>query len=469
MANPARTIIGDGGDPSGQAWLIAWNGHAVRHGLGGLWNTNAFYPETYGLAFTDSLLGYAPAGLFGSGPDDAILRYNILFVLAFALAYLGGYALVRQLGANRIGAAVAGAVFAFAPWRYGHDGHLNILSTGGIALAVAMLARGHGWSLTQGYRPRRVRPGWALAGWLVAAWQITLGFGIGLPFAYLLAAACLAAVAGWLLTGRPALDRRLILADVAGGLAFAAVTGYLAQIYLRVRELHPETPRSWEYVALFSPTWRGLLAQPAPVAALGRLARAGPGRDGQRPEREGPALRLRAVRAGRRRPVRLDLDRAAAGAARRRHRGRCPARAGHQRPAVPVPLPLPARLRRHPYPRPADPVADPAARRPGRGPDHPPEPPGRRGHRARARPSRRPGRHRAPADRGPLRGHAGAGSRGPARRTRGAGRGASPADRAAVRRGNRSQHRAVVHRRFSHNGQRRREHQHPPTTRRSAT
>ncbi|GID96688.1 hypothetical protein Adi01nite_61000 [Amorphoplanes digitatis] len=269
VANPARTIIGDGGDPSGQAWLIAWNGHAVRHGLGGLWNTNAFYPETYGLAFTDSLLGYAPAGLFGSGPDDAILRYNILFVLAFALAYLGGYALVRQLGANRIGAAVAGAVFAFAPWRYGHDGHLNILSTGGIALAVAMLARGHGWSLTQGYRPRRVRPGWALAGWLVAAWQITLGFGIGLPFAYLLAAACLAAVAGWLLTGRPALDRRLILADVAGGLAFAAVTGYLAQIYLRVRELHPETPRSWEYVALFSPTWRGLLAGPRPSLPWG--------------------------------------------------------------------------------------------------------------------------------------------------------------------------------------------------------
>ncbi|MEU7908608.1 hypothetical protein [Actinoplanes sp. NPDC049118] len=268
-ADPAHTIIGDGGDPSGQAWLIAWNGHALRHGLGGLWDTNAFYPETYGLAFTDSLLGYAPAGLIGSGPAAAVLRYNIVFVLAFALAYLGGYALVRQLGADRIGAAVAGAVFAYAPWRYGHDGHLNILSSGGIALAVAMLARGHGWSLTHGYRPRRTRPGWALAGWLVAAWQITLGFGIGLPFAYLLAAACLAAATGWLITGRPALDRRLILADVAGGLAFAAVTGYLAQVYLRVRELHPETPRSWEYVALFSPTWRGLLAAPRPSLPWG--------------------------------------------------------------------------------------------------------------------------------------------------------------------------------------------------------
>jgi hypothetical protein len=269
IADPTRTITGDGGDPSGQAWLLAWDGHALRHGLDGLWNTNAFYPDTYGLAFNDSLLGYAPAGLFGSGPGDAILRYNIVFVLAFALAYLGGYALVRQLGANRIGAAVAGAVFAYAPWRYGHDGHLNILSTGGIALAVAMLARGHGWSLTHGYRPRRTRPGWAIAGWLVAVWQILLGFGIGLPFAYLLAAGCLAAVVGWLITGRPALGRRLILADIAGGLAFAAATGYLAMIYLRVRELHPQTPRSWEYIALFSPTWRGLVTAPRPSLPWG--------------------------------------------------------------------------------------------------------------------------------------------------------------------------------------------------------
>jgi hypothetical protein len=268
-ADPVRTIIGDGGDPTGQAWLIAWNGHAIRHDLGGLWHTNAFYPDRYGLAFGDSLLGYAPAGLIGSGPAAAVLRYNIVFVLAFALASLGAYALCRQLGAGRIGAAVAGAAFAYAPWRYGHDGHLNVLSTGGIALALAMLARGHGWSLSHGYRPRRVRPGWALAGWLVAAWQMSLGFGVGLPFAYLLAAGCLAAGAGWLIGGRPALSRRLLLADLGGGLVFAAVTGGLALVYQHVRELHPQIPRTWEYVALFSPTWRGLLTAPRPSLPWG--------------------------------------------------------------------------------------------------------------------------------------------------------------------------------------------------------
>ena len=262
LADPVHSIIGDLGDPVGQAWLVAWTGHAIGHDPGRLWDTNGFYPEQYGLAFTDSLLGYAPAGLIGSGPAAALLRYNVLFVLVFSLAFLGGYALLRQLGANWIGAATAGAAFAYAPWRYGHDGHLNILSSGGIVLALAMLARGHGWSLVHGYRPAQTRPGWALAGWLVAAWQLSLGFGIGLPFAYLLAVVWLVAVAGWLLGGRPVLGRRLILADLGGGLFFAAVTGSLALVYQHVRDLHPEAPRSWEYVAIFSPTWRGLLTAP---------------------------------------------------------------------------------------------------------------------------------------------------------------------------------------------------------------
>jgi hypothetical protein len=262
FGDPVDAIIGDSADPTGQAWLLAWTGHAIRHDPARLWDTNAFYPDRGGLAFSDTLLGYAPAGLIGEGVDAAVLRYNILFVLAFALAAAGAYALARQLGANRVGAAIAGAAFAYAPWRYGHDGHLNILSTGGIPLALAMLARGHGWSLRHGYRPDRVRPGWALGGWLVAAWQISLGFGIGLPFFYVLAGACLVAAGGWLVTGRPRLPRRLVLLDLAGGLVFAAVSGAMASAYLGVRAAHPETLRSLDYVSVFSPTVRGYLVAP---------------------------------------------------------------------------------------------------------------------------------------------------------------------------------------------------------------
>ncbi|MEU4242358.1 hypothetical protein [Actinoplanes sp. NPDC026619] len=271
IGDPVHTIVGDGGDTTAQAWLVAWDGHALLHNLRGFWDTNAFYPNTYGLALNDSLFGYVPAGLIGHGVDAAVLRYNILFVLAFALAFLGGYALVRQLGANRVAGAVAGAALAYAPWRYGHVGHLNILSTGGITLAFAMLARGHGWSLTRGYLRDRVRPGWAVAGWLVAAWQVSLGFGIGLGFVYMLAAACLTATIAWLITGRPALGRTLVLGDLAGGLFFAAVTGYFAYAYQQVRELFPNVSRSWDYVAAFSPTPRSLIVAPLFSLPLGWL------------------------------------------------------------------------------------------------------------------------------------------------------------------------------------------------------
>src|SRR3954468_21817044 len=111
--------------------------------------------------------------MLGDGPLAAALRYNILFVLAHALLLIGGYALVRQLGTGRTGAAVAAVAFAYAPWRLAPGGHLDIISPGGIPLALAMLARGHGWSMRHGFRPGRRHSGWAAAGWLIAVWQIS--------------------------------------------------------------------------------------------------------------------------------------------------------------------------------------------------------------------------------------------------------------------------------------------------------
>ena len=148
-------------------------------------------------------------------------------------------------------------------------GHLNVLSTGGIALTLAMLARGHGWSLHGGYRSDWTRSRWALAGWLVAAWQITLGFGIGLPFIYVLAFGCVVAISGWLVLGRPSVPRSLVAADVCGGVVFAAVGTAMALPYLQVVTEYPEARRSWDYVALFSPPLRGFAVAPPESIAWG--------------------------------------------------------------------------------------------------------------------------------------------------------------------------------------------------------
>ncbi|MEH1102169.1 hypothetical protein [Micromonospora sp. CPCC 205561] len=268
MRHPASTVPGDIGDPTLQAWQMAWGGHALLSNPSGLWHSNTFFPERYTFAYSDTLLGYAPAGMLGSGFEAALVRYNVLYVLLHALAFVGAYALARQLGAGRLGGAVAGVAWAFAPWRLAHAGHLNILSSGGIALCLAMLARGHGWSLRHGYRPERRRPGWALAGWIVAAWQVSLGFGIGLPLVYFLLAAVLVGAGGygwswWRRGQRPEFGRRLLVADLAGGAVFGAVTLLLGLVYLRVVDLNPQAERTLAWTEMFSPPAIGFLTAPA--------------------------------------------------------------------------------------------------------------------------------------------------------------------------------------------------------------
>ncbi|MCK1805997.1 MULTISPECIES: ABC transporter permease [unclassified Micromonospora] len=271
---PRHTLPQDYWDPSLQAWQMAWSGHILRTNPAQLWHSNTFYPENWSFAFSDTLLGYAPAGLIGVGPEHAVLRYNIMFVLAHALAAFGAYALARQLGAGRIGGAVAGASFAYAPWLLAQAGHLHIISNGGIPLALAMLARGHGWSLRYGYRPRRRHAGWAFAGWLVAAWQLSLGFGIGLPFAYMLAGVVLVSVVLWFVRRRKVkrpFGRRLFLADVLGGLVFAAVGAALAVPYFKVAELHPNAERTIGDIGLYSPPASGFFTAPAESRVWGGL------------------------------------------------------------------------------------------------------------------------------------------------------------------------------------------------------
>lgn len=268
LLHPASTIPGDLGDPLLQAWQVAWGGHALLTHPLNLWYSNTFYPESYSYVYSDTLLGYAPAGWLGSGVEAAIVRYNLLYVLLHAIAFVGAYALVRQLGSGRIGATVAGVAWAFAPWRLAHSGHLNILSIGGIALSLAMLARGHGWSLRYGHRPKRHRPAWVVAGWLTAAWQISLGFGIGLPLMYFLVAATIVAAATygwswWRRKKRPVFGRRMLAANLLGGGLFGVITLWLGLVYLKVVELNPQARRGLEWTEQYSPPFKAFFIAPA--------------------------------------------------------------------------------------------------------------------------------------------------------------------------------------------------------------
>ncbi len=242
----------DIGDPLVQAWQVAWGGHALANQPFDFFQANHFYPMADSLAVSDALAGYSPAGLVGEGVTAAVWRYNALFLLAYALAALGAYLLAREVGVCPAGAALAGVAFAYAPWRLEQDGHLHVLSSGGIPLALFLLLRGY----------RRDRAGLVLAGWATAAWQLSLGFTLGLPLAYLFAALAAVAAVWWWRAGRPAvIGRRVAAVTVAGAVLFAGTAIVLARPYQGVLDAHPEARRSAAQVSgLSGPLWQFVAA-----------------------------------------------------------------------------------------------------------------------------------------------------------------------------------------------------------------
>jgi hypothetical protein len=246
-----RDVSRDIGDPLVQAWEVAWGGHALLHQPLDFFQANTFWPARNSLAFSEALAGYAPAGMIGEGVTAAIVRYNLLFLFAYALAFAGAYLLARELGAGRLAACVCGAAFAYAPWRLEQDGHLHVLSSGGIPLALFLLLRGY----------PRGSAATVLAGWLVAAWQFSLGFSLGLQLGYLLAALG-AGVAVWWWRSRPRVGAAVVAATAAGVLAFALTAVVLARPYLQVLDDHPEAHRTHHQVAGLSPPLRAFVAAP---------------------------------------------------------------------------------------------------------------------------------------------------------------------------------------------------------------
>jgi hypothetical protein len=246
-----RELPRDVGDPLVQAWQIAWGGHALLHQPLDYFQSNMFWPLKNTLAFSDALVGYAPAGTIGGGVTSAVLRYNVLFLFAYALCFFGAWLLARELGAGRTGAAVSGAAFAYAPWRLEQDGHLHVISSGGIPLSLFLLVRGY----------RNDRPRLVAAGWLVAAWQLSLGFTLGLQLGYLLLVLGAIAIFYGVRAGRRL--SRPVLTVTAVGLAAFALTGVLlGRPYMQVLDQHPEAKRDTVHVAKLSPPLSAYVAAP---------------------------------------------------------------------------------------------------------------------------------------------------------------------------------------------------------------
>jgi hypothetical protein len=231
------------GDPYLHAWQIAWEGHALETDPTTYLQANTQWPLPDALGYLDAATGYAPAGLVGEGLGAATIRYNILFLFAYWLAFVGAYLLARQLNVGVAGSLLAAAAFAFAPWRSAQNGHLLILSSGGIPLSLFFFLRSY----------MRGRPRLVIVGALVAAWQLSLGFGLGLQFSYLLGLLALIAGVRWWSGYGPRFDASFLRAVAVGIVIFIATGALLAIPLLRVASQHPEETQRSEELEVYSP------------------------------------------------------------------------------------------------------------------------------------------------------------------------------------------------------------------------
>lgn len=263
--HPATEFPKDLGDPLAQAWQLAWDGHALRTQPGAFFQANQFWPLHDTLAFSDALVGYAPLAAIGSGTRAAVARYDAVFLLASALASGGAYLLARELGAGVAGGLVAGAAYAYAPWRLEQGGHLHILSSGAIPLALFLLVRGHRRADARG-------AALVLAGWAAAAWQVSIGFSLGLPLLVALGTGAAVLTPWWWRAGRPLPPPAHRAATAAGVTLLLATAGVLGAPYVRVRDAEPQARRSAVTVAYYSSGPRMFLASSALNPVWGRAS-----------------------------------------------------------------------------------------------------------------------------------------------------------------------------------------------------
>jgi len=164
-------IAPDPGDPLFNLYVLQWGGEQIRRGLPSFWDANVFHPLDNALTLSDHLFGPAALALPVSGwTGSAVAGYNFLFLLAFALSGTTTYLVLRKSGLGPTTAALGGAVFAFAPYRWEQASHLQVIFAPWVPVVL--------WSFDR----LLARPAWRRAALFLAFYALHVTAGNYLAF-----------------------------------------------------------------------------------------------------------------------------------------------------------------------------------------------------------------------------------------------------------------------------------------------
>ncbi len=131
-------------DASFNVWRLAWVAHQLREDPTRLFEANIFSPAAHTLAYSDAvpLLGFAGAPLIWVGIHPFAV-HNLLVVAAFWSASYFTYWLCLRLTSNQWASVLGGLVGGYAPYRFGHVSHIELLWTAFLPLGFSALLTLH--------------------------------------------------------------------------------------------------------------------------------------------------------------------------------------------------------------------------------------------------------------------------------------------------------------------------------------
>jgi hypothetical protein len=130
----------ENGDARFSIWNVSWVAHALTSDPANLWNANIFYPHQAALSYSEANLVAGAIGVpVWALTHNPYATSNFTILMAFVLAAVAMYALVRYLTSSVWGAALSALVYAFCSYAYAHMGHIQLLMTFGPPLVLLRL------------------------------------------------------------------------------------------------------------------------------------------------------------------------------------------------------------------------------------------------------------------------------------------------------------------------------------------
>jgi len=149
--NP-NEMVPEPADPLLNVWRMHWDKHSILSGVDSLrrlFDANIFYPYPMTLAYSEHFLMETALALpILLLADSHLLGMNLSVLLSFVLSAYGAYLLISDWTRNRWAGLFAGFLLAFAPYRYGHINHLELLVMQWMPLTLLSLH----WLLTRTHR-----------------------------------------------------------------------------------------------------------------------------------------------------------------------------------------------------------------------------------------------------------------------------------------------------------------------------